>query len=307
MHLLTKKIKEYAAQLGFDACGFCRAETVDYEVASGFDDWLKKSYHARMGYMENYREKRFSPELLVDNAKTILSVALNYYPHSKQPQEAPQIAYYAYGKDYHDVMKAKLNVLLEYMRSLDGDIAGRVFCDTAPVLERYWATKCGIGFIGKNSMLIIPGKSSFFFLGEIIINKELEYDSPLSTSCGRCTRCMDACPTQAIVAPRVINSNRCISYQTIENKGAIDEEIISSLGDCFYGCDICQQVCPWTRFAKPNQTEEFTPSDALLGLTYDSLTNMTEEEYRVIFKGSAIKRAKYAGLKRNIAALTKKK
>lgn len=307
MRLLTEKIKDHAVQLGFDACGCSRAETVDNEVSLRFGNWLQKSYHAYMGYMENHREKRLSPELLVENAKTIISVALNYYPDNKQPEEAPQIAYYAYGKDYHDVMKAKLNALLEYIQSLDSSIEGRAFCDTAPILERYWAARSGIGFIGKNSMLIIPGKGSYFFLGELVINKELEYDIPLSTSCGKCTRCMDACPARAIVAPRVIDSNRCISYQTIENKGAIDEEIMACLGNCFYGCDICQQACPWNRFSKPNQTKEFNPSDVLLAMTYDSLIHMTEEEYRTVFKGSAIKRAKYTGLKRNIAALTKKK
>lgn len=306
MESLTANIKEYAYTLGFDACGCSKAEPVEKEAANNFKKWLLNSYQAGMTYMSNNEDKRLSPGLLVDDAKSIISVALNYYPKDIQPTGNPQIAYYAYGKDYHDVMKDKLSSLLNYIKSLENTTEGRAFCDTAPILERYWAARSGIGFIGKNSILIIPGKGSFFFLGELIINKELDYDQPISRSCGNCTRCIDNCPAKAITQPYVIDSNRCISYQTIENKGEIAPEIIPCLGNCFYGCDICQKICPWNKFSQPHVTEAFNPTAELLSLTYNKAENLTEEEYRHIFKGSAIKRAKYAGLKRNIAALKQK-
>ena len=200
-------------------------------------------------------------------------------------------------------MKVKLQKLYDYIKSLAPETNGRSFVDTAPVLERYWAAKAGLGFIGKNSLLIIPKKGSYFFLGELILNVDLEYDKPLTNSCGNCTRCIDACPTRAISAPKVIDANKCISYQTIENKGEIDKDVIPNLNNRFYGCDICQQVCPYNRYARPNRTEEFNPSEAFLDLSFDKLNNLTVEEYQSIFKGSAVKRAKYSGLKRNLEAL----
>lgn len=297
------QIKEYAYQLGFDACGICKAEGVDSETQQYFKQWIADSYHADMDYMYRNEEKRLNPELLVDGACSVISVALNYYPDIKQPEEFPQFAYYAYGKDYHDVVKAKLQQLYSYIQSVEPLVSGRLFVDTAPVLERYWAVKAGLGFIGKNSLLIIPKKGSYFFLGELIVNVKLEYDSPVNLSCGNCTRCIDACPTKAIVRPKVIDANRCISYQTIENKKEINEEVISVLNNRFYGCDICQQVCPWNRYSRSHKTEEFNPSQAFLALSYEKLENLTEDEYRGIFKGSAVKRAKFGGLKRNLEAL----
>lgn len=301
--ITSLQIKEYAYSLGFDACGICKAEEVDFVNREGYEDWISKSFHADMDYMARNVEKRLDPRLLVEGTCSIVCVALNYYPEVKQPKENPQFAYYAYGKDYHDVVKVKLQKLYDYIKSLAPETNGRSFVDTAPVLERYWAAKAGLGFIGKNSLLIIPKKGSYFFLGELILNVDLEYDKPLTNSCGNCTRCIDACPTRAISAPKVIDANKCISYQTIENKGEIDRDIIPNLNNRFYGCDICQQVCPYNRYARPNRTEEFSPSEAFLDLSFDKLNNLTVEEYQSIFKGSAVKRAKYSGLKRNLEAL----
>lgn len=300
---ISRQIKDYAYSLGFDACGICKAEPIGVEEQQHFKDWISDSYHADMDYMARNTEKRCDPTLLVEGSRSVISVALNYYPKTKQPQENPQFAYYAYGKDYHDVVKSKLQMLLDYIKSLEPAAEGRAFVDTAPILERYWAAKAGLGFIGKNSLLIIPKKGSYFFLGELIINLELTYDTPLDLSCGNCTRCLDACPTSAIVKPRVVNASKCISYQTIENRGEIDEQVIPKMNNRFYGCDICQQVCPWNRYSRPHQTVEFNPSQAFLDLSFDRLDNLSVEDYQKIFKGSAVKRAKFTGLKRNLEAL----
>ena len=301
--MTSQQIKEYAYSLGFDACGICKAEPVCVEEQRHFDEWIGSGYHADMDYMARNTDKRLDPTLLVENARSVICVALNYYPETKQPEDHPQFAYYAYGKDYHDVVKEKLNRLFDYIRSFQPALNGRCFVDTAPVLERYWAAKAGLGFIGKNSLLIIPKMGSYFFLGELILDLTLEYDTPLNLSCGSCTRCLDACPTKAIVSPKVIDARRCISYQTIENKGDIDESVRLNLRNRFYGCDICQQVCPWSKYARPHKTEDFDPSQAFLDLSFDKLDNLSVEEYQQIFKGSAVKRAKYAGLKRNLEAL----
>lgn len=301
--ITSAQIKEYALVLGFDACGICRAEKVDVGNQEGYKNWIDNSFYAGMDYMARNVDKRCNPALLVEGARSIVCVALNYYPGTKLPEENPQFAYYAYGKDYHDVVKAKLQRLFDFIKSLDPSVEGRPFVDTAPVLERYWAEKAGLGFIGKNSLLIIPGRGSYFFLGELILNLELEYDIPLSLSCGNCKRCLEACPTGAIVGPRTVDANKCISYQTIENKGEIDEAIVPNLNNRFYGCDICQQVCPWNRYSKPHKTMEFNPSQAFLDLSFERLDKLTVEEYQEIFRGSAVKRAKYSGLKRNLEAL----
>lgn len=299
----TQIIKEYAYSLGFDACGICRAEAVDNTEETLFRNWIKDGYQADMDYLENNAEKRLDPTLLVEGSKSIISVALNYYPEVKQREDAPQFAYYAYGKDYHDVMKDKLNHLFDFIKTIYPEVEGRVFCDTAPVMERYWAVKAGLGFIGKNTLLIIPKKGSYFFLGEIILNLKLDYDSPLKLSCGKCTRCLDACPTNALEKPHLLNANKCISYQTIENKGEIAKEIQPLLNNRMYGCDICQLCCPWNRYSRPHQTEAFTPKTELLSLDHHAINNMQVEDYQRIFKGSAVKRAKYSGLIRNIKAL----
>ena len=298
---ISQSIKEFAKEIGFAACGFCKAEPIDEEESQRLHEWLSKSYNGEMGYMANNTEKRVDPCLLVDGAKSIVCVAMNYYPETKQHSNAPQFAYYAYGKDYHDVMKGRLKQLFDFIKERVPSVNGRVFCDTAPVMERYWAMKSGIGFVGKNSLIIIPRMGSYFFLGELVLDIELDYDTPCTLSCGKCQRCMDACPTQAIISPGLIDARKCISYQTIENKGDIDAEVAEKVGDYFYGCDICQQVCPWNKYAKPHNVEEFNPSEAFLDLDEHNIATLSIEEYQRTFKGSAVKRAKLTGLQRNLA------
>lgn len=303
MNTLSQQIKDYALSIGFDACGICKVETVDQIQQHQYRMWIEQGCHADMDYLARNIDKRYNPLLLVEGVRSIISLALNYYPHERQPDAVPQFAYYAYGKDYHEVMKAKLNRLLDYIKTLMPNVNGRVFCDTAPLLERYWAAKAGLGFIGKNTLLIIPKRGSYFFLGEVLIDVELAYDTPLSLSCGKCTRCLDSCPTGAIERPHWLNAQKCISYQTIENKGEIDQRIASLLNNRMYGCDICQQVCPWNKYARPHSTPEFMPHAEFLSMDYATIATMTREDYQRIFKGSAVKRAKYEGLKRNFDAL----
>lgn len=300
---ITKQIRTYIESLDFDEYRIAPVSALSDTEIFYLDEWIKKGYEADMAYMRNNRDKRVDPTKLVDNAKSILTFALNYYPEKFQENDKPQIAYYAYGKDYHDVVKDKLKNIFEYIQKLDPSINGRFFCDTAPVLERYWASKSKLGWIGKNSMLIIPNKGSYFFLGTIILDTLLVYDDLSRVkmpSCVNCTRCVDACPTKAIVSPYQIDSNKCLSYQTIENKDDLMPEFIAkNLNNRFYGCDICQQVCPWNRFANPNKNLDFSPNDELLSLSLDEILSLSIEKYQKIFKGSAMKRAKLKGLKRN--------
>lgn len=300
---ISDTIRSYSRELGFDACGFSQAEEISSHHRDGLKAWLDKGYHADMGYMENHFNKRCNPALLVEGAKTVISLAMNYYPEVLQSEANPLFAYYAYGKDYHDVVKDRLKQLLTYIGTVIPNVQGRVFCDTAPVMERYWAARSGIGFVGKNSLLIIPGKGSYFFLGQVIVDVELDYDKPISRSCGTCRRCIEACPTRAIVDEGVIDCNRCISYQTIENRKEIDRFVEERMNGYVYGCDICQKVCPWNRFATASTIEEFKPSIDFLSLNTERLMNLSVDEYRHLFKGSAVKRAKLEGLKRNIKAL----
>lgn len=297
----SNKIKQYARTLGFDACGICCAESSGEE--DNLREWIRRNYQGDMSYLERNIEKRDDPRLLVEGAKSIVSVALNYYPNEKRNPKLPQFAYYAYGKDYHFVVKDKLKQLLAYIQTIFPNTEGRFFCGSAPVLERYWAAKAGLGFIGKNTLLILPGKGSYFFLGELIINQELDYDSPIHLSCGSCTRCLKACPTGAIEQAHLVNATRCISYQTIEKKGEQDENV--DTGNWVYGCDVCQQVCPWNRFSKPHNTPEFNPSNEFLALDLEALQTMDQEQFSRLFSKSAVKRAKLVGMKRNVAQLTK--
>ena len=259
---LSVSIKKKAKELGFDACGIAEVSSADTE-ALFFDRWIAEGYHAGMKYMENYRDIRLNPAGLVEGARSVISVALNYYPAQKQSSDAPRISYYAYGKDYHIVLKDKLRQLWQYITeellpSIELAPEARAFT------ERYWAWKAGLGWIGKNTNLIIPGKGSFFFLGEIVTTLELDYDSPQENRCGDCRRCLDACPTGALESAGHLNANKCISYLTIEHKGDIPSELASRLGNRLYGCDTCQEVCPWNRFAVPTREEAFTPSPAFL-------------------------------------------
>ena len=301
---LSIQIKNKAKELGFDACGIAEVASADTE-ALFFDRWIAEGCHAGMKYMENYRDIRLDPAGLVEGARSVISVALNYYPAQKQSPDSPRISYYAYGKDYHIVVKDKLRQLWEYITSLvsvlDSTLpAARFFTDSAPILERYWAWKAGLGWIGKNTNLIIPGKGSFFFLGEIVTTLELDYDTPQKNRCGACCRCLDACPTGALERPGHLNANKCISYLTIEHKGDIPSEQASRLGDRLYGCDTCQEVCPWNRFASPTREAAFSPSPAFLSLKKEDLRCFTRDDYNRIFAGSAVKRAKYEGLIRTI-------
>lgn len=296
-------IKEEAYKLGFGACGIAQVATADTE-ALYFDQWIAAGHHASMQYMENYRTLRLDPSELIPNARSIISVALNYYPTVKQPTDAPQIAYYAYGEDYHIVLKEKLrqlqNILTQKIPLFNQELNARCFTDSAPLLERYWAWKAGLGWIGKNSNLIIPNKGSFFFLGELVVDTVLAYDTPIANKCGSCTKCMDACPTGALEEARCLNANKCLSYLTIEHKGDIPEEYAVHLDKRLYGCDTCQTVCPWNRFATGSEEPAFQPKEVFFALKEEDLPTFTREQYQVTFKNSAIKRAKYEGILRNI-------
>lgn len=300
----SRLIKEKALQIGFAASGMAEIAPASSEI-SYFDRWIRNGSHAGMKYMENYRNLRFDPSGLVEGACSIISLALNYYPAAFQPSANPGIAYYAYGEDYHPVMKRRMNRLLDFIRESvlpmypDLNLQARCFVDSAPVLERYWAWKAGLGWIGKNTNLIIPGKGSFFFLGEIISNLPLAYDTPQEKNrCGTCTRCIDSCPTGALTSPGYLEANQCLSYLTIENRGEIPQKEASRLGNRLYGCDTCQKVCPWNRFASPTPVEEFHPSEALLSFDREMLEKLTREEYSRIFARSAVKRGTYEGLVR---------
>lgn len=305
MLLPSQEIKAEAARLGFSACGLARAKAVDVQTATTFRKWLADGCQAGMDYMKNYEEKRLNPQLLMEGAQTVISVALNYYPPTLLPAAEYQLAWYAYGKDYHNIMKAKLNALFgSICQRMSAPVSGRVFCDTAPLLERYWAQRAGIGWIGKNTQLIIPRAGSCFFLGEILLDIEADcYDSPLPNRCGTCRRCLDACPTNALEAPFRLSAGRCLSYLTIEHRGDFPPGAGKKMGEKIYGCDECQRACPWNRFATPCLTTELHPSPSLLQMSKEDWQQLTEDQYRQLFKGSAVKRVKYGGLIRNIRAV----
>lgn len=293
-------IKRLARQHGFLHCGFSRAEFLEDE-APKLESWLKSGHHGNMSYMENHFDKRLDPRLLVPGAKTVVSLIYNYYPEEQLTDDNNfKIAKYAYGEDYHFVIKRKLRDLLEDMRSSIGDIDGRAFVDSAPVLERPLAKRAGIGWVGKNSLLLNRSHGSFFFLAELIIDLDVTPDTPIGDYCGTCTACMDACPTNAIPEPYVIDSNRCISYLTIELKDAIPRQFEGEMEDWIFGCDICQDVCPWNRFAHPHNETDFNPRAELKSMGKADWLELTEETFRKVFKKSAVKRTKYAGLRRNI-------
>lgn len=298
----TTLIKAEAKRLGFLSCGISKAEFLE-EEAPRLERWLKKGMQGEMHYMENYFDKRLDPRLLVDGAKSVISVLLNYFPEKTQQEGTYKISRYAYGQDYHHVMKAKLRQLLEFIEETIGEVNGRAFVDSAPVLDKAWAAKSGLGWIGKNSNLLTQQVGSYYFIGELIVDMELNYDNPAMDHCGSCTACLDACPTQAIVEPYVVDGSKCISYFTIELKNEIPNEVKGQFDDWIFGCDVCQEVCPWNRFSKPHQEPLFNPHPELLSMTKKDWEEITEDVFSKVFKKSAVKRTKYGGLKRNIKFL----
>ena len=304
----SEQLKAEAQRLGFSACGVARACPVDEATARCYRDWIAAGGHADMKYLENNMDKRLDPTLLLPGARSIIVVAMSYAPARRIPSNEYQIAAYAYGMDYHDVMKERLRILSDSsLFTLHSSL--KLCVDTVPVLERYWAQQAGLGFVGRNHQLIIPQAGSMFFLGEIVTTALSDhYDAPMENRCGTCRRCIDACPTGALTldACSMFDSKRCLSYQTIENREAIDKAVKPKLGLSIYGCDRCQQVCPWNRFAQPTAIPEFQPSEALLQMKRADWQQLSVDRYRQLFKGSAVKRAKYEGLMRNIRAVSER-
>ena len=302
--LSAARIKETARKYGFQACGLAPADALPAPYAEKVREWLASGQNATMDYLAQNLDKRLDPRLLVEGAKTIVSLAINYY--TPPPDAAPDsytLARYAQGQDYHDVVKQRLRLL---MRDLDltEHVDGRPFCDTAPVDERYWAVRCGIGWKGRNGQLIIPAAGSYFFLGELILTHPADhYDDPMTPRCGTCHQCLDACPTGALTGDGSLDARRCLSFLTIENRGPIPAEAAEKMGTCIYGCDRCAEACPWNRFAHPTTCPEFQPNADLRAMTPAAWQQLTIDRYRLLFKGSAVKRAKYEGLVRNIRAV----
>ncbi len=294
-------VKSKAQALGFEHCGISKAAFLEDE-APRLEDWLNQNMHGQMSYMANYFDKRLDPTKLVDGAKTVISLIYNYAPKKNLDQgNSPKIAKYAYGKDYHFVIKDKLKIFLEAISLAYGNVNGRVFVDSAPIMERAWAAKSGIGWIGKNSLLLNREMGSFFFLAEIIVDLDMAYDGPVRDYCGTCTKCMDACPTDAIPTPYVVDGSKCISYFTIELKEEIPSSFRGKFEDWIFGCDICQDVCPWNKFSHPHQEPAFEPPEELQEMSRNDWEEMTEVFFKDIFKKSPLKRTKFAGIKRNVA------
>jgi epoxyqueuosine reductase len=297
----SKFIKTEASKLGFRFCGISKAGFLE-EEAPKLENWLKNGFQGEMSYMENHFDKRLDPRILVEGAKSIISLSLNYYTDQKQEDPtAPKLSQYAFGTDYHFVIKDKLKLLMEAIREEIGEVNGRAFVDSAPVMDKIWAKKSGLGWVGKHSNLINKNAGSFFFLAELILDLDLEYDvNPSKDHCGTCTRCIDACPTEAIVAPYIVDGSRCISYLTIELKNELPTEFRGKMDNWMFGCDVCQDVCPWNKFSVLNTEQNFSPNEAILGLKHSDWQELTEETFNKVFKNSAVKRTKFKGLKRNI-------
>ncbi len=302
----SESIKDKARELGFDFCGIAKAGFLEDE-APRLDSWLSKNYHGEMAWMANHFDKRLDPTKLVPGAKSVISVMLNYYPSKRLPEskEDYKISKYAYGKDYHYVLKDKLKELFLFIQSEIGEVDGRIFVDSAPVMDKAWAQKSGLGWIGKHSNLLNREMGSFFFLGEIICDLELTPDGPIKDYCGTCTACIDACPTDAITEPYVVDGSKCISYYTIELKEAIPEEAKGKMENWIFGCDICQDVCPWNRFSKPNKVKDFDLHPELNEFTNKDWEEITEEVFKEVFRKSPLKRTKIEGLKRNVSFVKK--
>ena len=292
-------IKAEANRLGFLSCGISKAEFLEVE-APRLERYLKQNFHGEMDYMENHFDKRLDPTKLVEGSKSVVSLLLNYYPHETQNPDSFKLSKYAYGTDYHFVIKDKLKSLLQYIQDEIGEVEGRAFVDSAPVLDKAWAAKSGLGWIGKHSNLLTQQVGSFYFIAELIIDLELDYDGVTTDHCGTCTKCIDACPTAAITEPYVVDGSKCISYLTIELKDNIPTEFKDKMDDWMFGCDICQDVCPWNRFSKPHNEPLFNPHPDLLQMTKNDWEDITEDTFRKVFQKSAVKRTKFSGLKRNI-------
>lgn len=296
----AERIKKRALELGFLDCGIAKADFLE-DDAPRLESYLKENRHGKMSYMENHFDMRLDPRLLVEGAKSVISLTYNYFPDKPQRSDSYKIAKYAYGTDYHFVVKDKLRELLNFIQEDIGEISGRAFVDSAPILEHAWAHKAGLGWVGKNSLTLSKQKGSFFFLSELILDLELDYDQPIQTDhCGTCTKCIDACPTDAILPDRKIDGSKCISYFTIELKDAIPTEMNGKFEDWIFGCDICQDVCPWNRFSLPHNEEKFRPKEELLNFSKSDWEEITEDVFRNIFQKSPVKRTKFEGLKRNI-------
>jgi len=296
----TAIIKRLAKEQGFMACGISTAEFLE-EEATGLEQWLKHGYHGEMSWMENHFDERLDPRKLVPGAKSVISVLLNYFPVEGQVEGAPKISKYAYGRDYHKVIRGKLKRMLAGIHDEIGQVHGRGFVDSAPVMDRAWARRSGLGWIGKHSLLLSKKAGSFYFIGELIVDLELDPDGPSTDHCGSCTACMDACPTDAILSPTVVDSNKCISYLTIEYKKALPTEFQDKMEQWVYGCDICQDVCPWNRFSSPHQEPDFNMREAIGKYGWQEWEEITHELWEEIMQGSAIRRTGYEGFKRNLS------
>ena len=295
----THFIKQEAKRLGFLSCGISKAGFLE-EEAPRLENWLNQNHHGKMQYMENHFDKRLNPTLLVDDAKSVISLLLNYYPSEFQNTGSYKISKYAYGQDYHFVIKEKLKELLDTIQSQIGEVSGRAFVDSAPVLDKAWAAKSGLGWIGKNSNLLTQQVGSFYFIAELIVDLELEYDHAVTDHCGTCTACIDACPTEAIVAPYIVDGSKCISYVTIELKENIPNEMKGKMDDWMFGCDVCQDVCPWNKFSKAHNEPLFNPNSEIISFTKKDWEEITNDVFQEVFKNSAVKRTKLEGFKRNI-------
>lgn len=300
----SKIIKSESKRLGFLSCGISKAGFLE-EEAPRLENWLNNQMNGQMSYMENHFDKRLNPTLLVDDAKSVISLLLNYYPSELQNTNSYKISKYAYGQDYHHVIKEKLKELLHFIQTEIGEVSGRAFVDSAPVLDKAWAAKSGLGWVGKNSNLITQKVGSFYFIAELIIDLELDYDTPTTDHCGSCTACLDACPTEAIVAPYVVDGSKCISYFTIELKDNLPQEMKGKFDDWMFGCDVCQDVCPWNRFSKPHNELLFQANSDILNFSKSDWEEITVDTFQKVFKNSAVKRTKYDGLLRNIDFLKK--
>ena len=295
----TQRIKAEAIRLGFLSCGISEAGFLE-EEAPKLESWLNRNMHGEMAYMEDHFDKRLDPTILVPDSKSVISLLLNYYPGETQNKDTFKISKYAYGTDYHYVIKDKLKALLHFIETEIGAVHGRAFVDSAPVLDKAWAAKSGLGWMGKHTNLLTKKFGSFYFIAELILDLDLEYDTPVTDHCGSCTACIDACPTQAIVEPYVVDGSKCISYFTIELKNEIPSGFSGQFDDWMFGCDICQDVCPWNQFSKPHQEPLFEPNPELLSMSKKEWVDISEEVFQKLFRKSAVKRAKFSGLKRNI-------